>query len=152
MSPCARLPRLGTEPRPLEDDSVSLVRFSSSTLSLPVTGIGSGVGVFVLSGRKMRLKPLPLNAPVKAASGPRLGSAAPRVLSALKLDTSPKLKPLDCERAVSKCISLMVPPSIGPGDSPVSHSESGAGRRQRLSPTGNAWIKCPSFVGKKLER
>src|SRR6516165_5087752 len=117
MSPCARLPRLGTEPRLLENDNVSLVRFSSSTLSLPVTGIGSGVGVFVLSGRKMRLKPLPLNAPVKAASGPRLGGAAPRALSAVRLDTSPKLKPLDCERAVSTCISLMIPPLFGPCDS-----------------------------------
>jgi hypothetical protein len=31
-------------------------------LSLPSTGIGSGVGVALLSGRKMVLKPLPVNA------------------------------------------------------------------------------------------
>ncbi len=71
------MPRFGTEPSAGENDSVSEVRFSSSTLSLPLTGIGSGVGVVGLSGRKMVLKPLPVKVPVKAASGPSVGISAP---------------------------------------------------------------------------
>ena len=73
MSPCLN-PRLGTEPSAGEKDSVSEVRLISSTLSLgPVGGVGSGVGVWVLLGRKMVLRPWPLNVPANAVSGPRPG-------------------------------------------------------------------------------
>jgi hypothetical protein len=60
-----------------ENDSVSEVRFSSRMLSLGGGGgaIGNDVGVVVLSGRKMVLKPLPLKVPAKALSGPGLGTA-----------------------------------------------------------------------------
>lgn len=98
MSPCTS-PRFGTEPRLGENDSVSRVRFSSSTLSLPVIGLGRPVGVLVLSGRKMVLKPLPRNAPVKADSGPRAGTAEASALGAVKLETSPNLKPAGSDRA-----------------------------------------------------
>src|ERR1035438_2374198 len=75
MSGCTS-PRLGTEPRGAEKDSVSAVRFSSRTLSLGGTGAtGSGVGEPRL-GRKMVLKPWPVNVPVKAASGPKPGATA----------------------------------------------------------------------------
>src|SRR6266567_1467571 len=133
MSPCT-MPRLGTEPSLRENDKVSRVRFSSSTLSLPETGMGSGVGVAVLSGRKIVLKPLPLNVPVKAASGPTLGAGKPRALSAVRLDTSPKAKPLGCERAVSRCMSLMVSPLIGPCGPPVSAPWRVCCRKAALAP------------------
>jgi len=68
-------------------------------LSLPVIGLGSPVGVLALSGRKMRLKPLPRNVPVKADSGPRAGTAEASALGAVKLDTSPNLKPSGRDRA-----------------------------------------------------
>jgi hypothetical protein len=84
---------LGTEPRLGENARVSEVRFSSRMLSVGGGGIGSGVGVCVLSGRKMVLKPLPVQLPVKAASGPRLGDARVsegRCSLGARLDTSPK--------------------------------------------------------------
>ena len=68
-------PRLGTEPRLAENDRVSCVRLSSSTLSLPPTGTGKCVGVVGLSGRKISLNPLPMKVPTKCASGPRAGVA-----------------------------------------------------------------------------
>ena len=61
-----------------ENDSVSSVRFSCNTLSggsVVVTGPGIGVGVLVLSGRKMVLNPRPVNVPAKADSGPRFGGS-----------------------------------------------------------------------------
>jgi hypothetical protein len=73
MSPCGSDPRLGTEPKLGENDKVSEVRFNSRMLSEPVTGVGSGVGVLLLFGRKIVLKPLPFQVPTKAAKGPRLG-------------------------------------------------------------------------------
>src|ERR1035438_9805737 len=109
MSPWLPVPRLGMEPRLGENDRVSWVRLSSSKLSLPVTGIGSSVGVAVLSGRKMMLKPWPVNVPAKAASAPRLGAGAPAPsLGAVRFDTSLIVKPLGSEKAVSRCESLMV--------------------------------------------
>jgi hypothetical protein len=67
--------------------------------------LGSGVGVAVLSGRKMVLNPWPVNVPVKAASGPRLGSDELAALNDVELDTSPNLKPLGSKRAVSSFVS-----------------------------------------------
>jgi hypothetical protein len=54
------------------------VMFSSRMLSVagggPAgTGVGSGVGDLLLSGRKIVLKPLPFQPPTNATSGPRLG-------------------------------------------------------------------------------
>src|SRR5580704_10096563 len=74
MSPCAPEPRFGIDPRLLENDSVSSVRFNSRTLSELIGGV-KGVGVLVLSGRKIVLKPRPAQFPLKAASGPRLGAS-----------------------------------------------------------------------------
>src|ERR1700712_2147040 len=73
-SPCSA-PRFGTEPRLGENDRTSLVRLSSRMLSLVFCGIGSGVGVMGLFGRKMVLKPWPCQSPTKSASGPRFGAA-----------------------------------------------------------------------------
>jgi hypothetical protein len=73
------------EPRLLEKDKVSSVRFSSSTLSggsVVLMGPGIGVGVFWLSGRKIVLKPRPVQVPVKAARGPRLGASVGAVTAA----------------------------------------------------------------------
>src|ERR1035438_2683714 len=106
MSPWAPVPRLGTSPRLGENDRVSWVRFSSSTLSLPLTGTGSGVGVAVLSGRKMVLKPLPRNVPVKAVSGPSGATGVTAVLGAVRFDTSRNLKPLGTAKAFSRFRSL----------------------------------------------
>src|SRR5271165_667603 len=133
MSAWAPEPRLGTEPRLGENDKVSRVRFSSSTLSLPVTGTGSGVGVAVLSGRKMVLKPWPLNVPAKAASGPRLGVEEATALGAVRFDTSLNLKPLGSEKAGPRLMSVMVPPPIRPAPWRI-----GSGSRHRSSRTGNA--------------
>src|SRR5580692_5045644 len=99
-------PRLGTEPRLRENDRVSRVRFSSRRLSLPLTGTGSLVGD-PRSGRKMVLKPLPWNVPVKAASGPRLGTEEALSLNVVRLDTSPNLKSLGPKRAGSRLMSLI---------------------------------------------
>src|SRR6266702_8608735 len=71
-------PRLGIEPRLFENDSVSSVRFSSSTLSagsVVLIGPGICVGVVVLSGRKIVLNPCPVNVPVKADNGPSVGGS-----------------------------------------------------------------------------
>ena len=66
------VPRFGTEPRLLENVSSSEVRFSSKMLSRRgESGFGSGVGVTLLSGRKIVLKPFPTQSPTNAASGPR---------------------------------------------------------------------------------
>lgn len=73
MSPCGFDPRLGTEPKLGENDKVSEVIFNSRTLSESGTGVGRGVGVLLLFGRKMVLKPLPFQVPAKAVNGPRLG-------------------------------------------------------------------------------
>jgi hypothetical protein len=59
------------------------------------------------SGRKMVLKPLPWNVPVKAANGPRLGTDETRSLNAVALDTSPNLKPLGCSKAGWRLGSLI---------------------------------------------
>jgi hypothetical protein len=57
-----------------------------------VTGIGSFVGVTVLSGRKMVLKPLPAKLPENAASGPRLGGGGGGGGAKGDGSTSPKMK------------------------------------------------------------
>jgi hypothetical protein len=101
---------LGTEPRPLEKDRVSEVRFSWRTLSTSSTGIGSGVGVAVLLGRKIVLKPLPVNVPANSASGPRLGAGELAIFNGVRLDTSPNLKLPGSERAVSSFASLICSP------------------------------------------
>jgi len=69
-------PRLGTEPKLLENVKVSEVRFSSSRLSPGGRGIGNFIELadFVLSGRKIVLKPPPFHVPTKLASGPRGGT------------------------------------------------------------------------------
>ena len=72
--------------------------------------MGSCVGVAALSGRKMVLKPWPVNVPAKAASGPRLGTDDLIVLNAVRLDTSPNLKSLGSERAVSNFGSIIRSP------------------------------------------
>src|SRR5579863_2595419 len=73
-------PRLGTLPSDDENDSVSLVRFSSRTFSLGgvggvgVTGFGNVVVVgAALLGRKIMLKPDPENVPVKCDRTPSGG-------------------------------------------------------------------------------
>src|ERR1700747_2283439 len=106
MSPCT-IPRLGTEPRLVEKDKVSVVRFSSRMLSLLGTGTGNGVGVAVLCGRKIVLNPLPVNVPVQSASGPRLGAREPAARNAVRLDTAPNRKPLGRKTAGSSCVSLI---------------------------------------------
>jgi len=118
---------LGTLPRAGENDRVSWVRFSSSRLSL-VAGMGSGVGD-PRSGRKMVLKPLPWNVPVKAVSGPRLGLGTGETLSlnSVRFDTSPNLNPLGSEKAGVRLTSLIVLPPIG------------LMRSTRLSPWRNCW-------------
>src|ERR1019366_1960395 len=106
MSPWGVVPRLGTAPRLGENDSVSDVRLSSRMLSMVAGGvgggglIGSGVGVTVLSGRKMVFKPGPVNVPVKAAIGPRLGAGAVRAVAmeVPGMGTSVILNPLGNER------------------------------------------------------
>ena len=70
----------------------------------------SGVGVAVLSGRKIILKPFPVNVPVKAASGPRLGSDELAALNDVRLDTSPNLKLLGNKTAVSSFVSFIALP------------------------------------------
>src|SRR5271168_1319233 len=69
MSVCFSSPRLGTLPRELENDSVSVVRLSSRTFSLGGVGGGglTGLGnvVWPLLGRKIKLKPDPAKVPVK---------------------------------------------------------------------------------------
>src|SRR5882757_9713676 len=85
ISACGPDPRLGLDPRLAENDNISSVRFSSRTLSDPMIGGLKTVGVAALSGRKMVLKPLPVQLPVKAESGPRMGggtgaaAGAPRI-------------------------------------------------------------------------
>jgi len=105
MSPCGSDPLLGTEPKLGENDKVSDVIFNSKMLSEPGTGVGSGVGVLSLFGRKIVLKPLPFQVPTNAVKGPRLGGtigvggtagATPALgsASASGLDgTSPNKKP-----------------------------------------------------------
>src|ERR1700680_2215690 len=83
MSPCT-MPRFGTEPRLFEKERDSTVRFSSRTLSCGgIGGMGNGVGVAVLLGRKMVLKPLPSKLPLKSARGPRLGAEEVNFLRAV---------------------------------------------------------------------
>src|SRR5580658_3844669 len=108
MSPCT-MPRLGTEPRLGENDMLSEVKFNSRTLSVPGTGIGNGVGVLVLSGRKIVLKPLPAHSPVKAASGPKLGGAGigASTLGAIS-DTAPNLNPLGSEIVAGLMVGVSV--------------------------------------------
>ena len=77
MSFCASSPRLGTLPRVLWKDSVSVVRLSSRTFSLGGVGGGglTGLGNVVplggpLFGRNIKLKPVPAKVPVNFASTP----------------------------------------------------------------------------------
>src|ERR1035438_6921054 len=93
MSFCGTVPRLGTSPRLLENESVSAVRLSSSTLSLLGNGIGSG-GELGLLGRKMVLKPLPTKSPAKAASGPSGGGTCGGAGLVWSGRSSPKKKSL----------------------------------------------------------
>ncbi len=73
-------PRLGTLPRALEKDSVSVVRFSSRTFSFGgvggggLTGLGNVVPLGPLFGRKIVLKPVPAKVPSKLASTPSGGA------------------------------------------------------------------------------
>lgn len=83
ISPCASSPRLGTLPRGLEKDSVSVVRLSSRVFSLGGVGAGGliGLGNVVplggpLFGRKIVLKPVPAKVPVKFDSTPSGGGGA----------------------------------------------------------------------------
>lgn len=95
-----KLPRFGTDPRLFENDNVSSVRFSSRTLS-PPAGAGKSVGVAALSGRNIVLKPLPMNVPLKAASGPRAGSGGTGALGTVRLETGPNLNLVGNERTRS---------------------------------------------------
>lgn len=77
MSFCASSPRLGTLPRGLEKDNVSVVRLSSRRFSLGGVGGGglTGLGNVVplggpLFGRNIKLKPDPVKVPVKFVSTP----------------------------------------------------------------------------------
>ena len=74
--------------------------------------MGSGVGVFRLSGRKMVLKPCPLKVPVKAARGPRLGADEVVALNAVRLDTYLISKLLRSEKADSSLVSLICIPHV----------------------------------------
>ena len=75
MSPCGVVPRLGTEPRLFENDEVfgGEVEFENVVARPGGSGLGSGVGVALLLGRKIVLKPLPTQSPTNAARGPRGG-------------------------------------------------------------------------------
>ena len=59
ISFCPADPRLGMLPRELENDSVSVVRLSSRTLS-ELTGMGNFVPLELLFGRNIELKPFPV--------------------------------------------------------------------------------------------
>src|SRR5215472_5892089 len=86
-------PRLGTVPIGRVKDSVWLTRFSSRRLS-DFTGWGSLVGE-PRSGRKIWLNPKPVNVPVNADSGPKLGvcgGTGAGVLLPSSLGTAPNSK------------------------------------------------------------
>ena len=72
MSACVK-PRLGTVPSGLEKSNVSSVRFNSRTLSSGPCGVFVNcVGERAMFwGRKMVLKPTPVNFPVNAAMAPK---------------------------------------------------------------------------------
>src|ERR1035438_9559905 len=93
ISFCGTVPRLGTSPRLLENESVSAVRLSSRTLSLLGNGIGSG-GELGLLGRKMVLKPLPAKSPANAESGPSGGGTGVGAGLVWSGRSSPKKKSL----------------------------------------------------------
>src|SRR3981189_2693651 len=76
MSPSTS-PRLGTAPRGSWNDSDSTVRFSSRMLSLSGCGVGNWVGVAEFCGRKIVLKPRPMNVPVNALRSAGAGGATP---------------------------------------------------------------------------
>jgi len=94
MSPCGVVPLFGTEPRLGENERLSEVRFSSRMLSPGGRGKGSGVGVAVLLGRKIVLKPLPTQSPTNAASGPRGagGAVGPAILCSGRSSPNTKSK------------------------------------------------------------
>jgi hypothetical protein len=81
MSFCLESPRLGTLPRGGENERVSVVKFNIRTFSLGVIGGGgkTGLGNVVvvggpLLGRKIRLKPVPANVPLKFSNTPNGGA------------------------------------------------------------------------------
>lgn len=77
---------MGTDPKLGENDRLSEVRFSSRMLSRGGGGGGTGfgrcVGVAVLSGRKIVLKPFPTQSPTNADRGPN-GAGGAGVAGAL---------------------------------------------------------------------
>jgi hypothetical protein len=92
ISGCFARPRLGILPRGVENESVSLTKFSSSTLSLwagssggaiKLKGVGSGTIGFgnvvvdggPLLGRKIKLKPVPTKVPLKFSRTPKGGAS-----------------------------------------------------------------------------
>jgi len=81
MSVCLASPRLGILPRGGENESVSVIKFSSRTFSLGVVGGGgkTGLGNVVvvggpLLGRKIKLKPVPAKVPLKFTKTPNGGA------------------------------------------------------------------------------
>jgi hypothetical protein len=90
ISDCFARPRLGTLPRGVENERVSVIKFSSRTLSLWVVSgtiklgnVGGGTiglgNVVVdggpLLGRNIKLKPVPAKVPLKFARTPKGGSS-----------------------------------------------------------------------------
>lgn len=81
-------------------------------LSLPLTGMGNGVGVVGLSGRNMVLNPVPANVPTNAASGPRLGAGVPTPAVAGRTSSMWKSLGSAMPPPVSLIGSLMTLPSL----------------------------------------
>src|ERR1700688_5226632 len=106
------MPRLGIEPRLEENDSVSEVKLSSRRLS---PGAGWGSGNVCFCGRKIVLKPMPIQVPSKAASGPSGGgggaaarAAAPCRTAGALGRTSWILKSFGMEKAGSRRSAILM--------------------------------------------
>src|SRR6266446_8717472 len=101
MSSCFSNPRLGMLPRFGAKDSVSEVRFSSSTASAAVPSSFA-------YGRKMVLKPLPIQLPVNAASGPRGAGVTQTGCTVGSSLTAPSEKLIGEESAVASALASVI--------------------------------------------
>src|SRR5208337_1665170 len=117
MSFWASNPRLGTLPSALENVRVSVVRLSSRTFSLGGWGGGgaTGLGKVVvvggpLLGRKIVLKPVPPNSPMKCERTPSGGGAAAARAARASLISSKTKLPLDIETPGTGASGMGSPP------------------------------------------
>ena len=97
ISPCSENPRLGTLPRGSAKASVSVVRLISRTLSgTPCVGFtGNVVGVAVLCGRKIVLRPFPAKVPLKLSNTRRGGGGVVEISPERSLLVTPCISKLD---------------------------------------------------------